>query len=296
MQAYTNDLIALRTFVTNRYAFLTNHAELRPLPPNIVAAFPPVSAPSATEIPVVTAQVAANGTNGIDSVWLYHRGKSSGRFLVAPMFDDGAHGDGAADDGIFGAATTNYPAGTKVRFYIEARSANPAKAASFSPARAEHLTHSYRVAVTTATNSPVIINEIMASNTSALADPQGEFDDWIELHNVTGQDVDLTGRYLSDEPNNPRKWAFPAGTMIPADGYLLVWADEDGQATPGLHASFKLSADGEQVFLTDTDANLNAILDSVTFGVQTTDRSYGRTSADADVWAIMDPTPLQPNR
>ena len=258
--------------------------------------FPPVSAPVATEVPVITAQVTANGTNGIDSVWLYHRGRSYGRFTVVQMFDDGAHGDGAAGNDIFGAATTNYPAGTKVRLYVEARSANAVKAASFSPARAERVTHSYRVAVTTASNSPVVINELMASNTSALADPQGEFDDWIELHNVTDQELDLTGHYLSDEPNNPRKWAFPAGTILPADGYLLVWADEDGSATPGLHVSFRLSADGEQVFLTDTDANLNAILDSVTFGAQTTDRSYGRSSADADVWVIMDPTPLRPNR
>jgi hypothetical protein len=212
------------------------------------------------------------------------------------MFDDGLHGDGVENDGLFGAATTNYPAGTKVRFYVEARSANAAKAAAFSPARAEQQTQSYRVVVTTASNSPIVINEVMASNTSTLADPQGEFDDWIELRNLTDQDVDLTGRYLSDEPNHPRKWAFPAGTVIPADGYLLVWADEDGSATPGLHASFKLSADGEEIFLTDTDANLNAILDSISFGPQTTDRSYGRTDADADVWAVIDATPGTANR
>lgn len=296
MAAYTNDVNALKAFITNRYNYLTNHAELRPLSPHTAAVFAPAVAPTPTETPFVTAQVAANGTNGLDSVWLYHRGKPYGRFAVTQMFDDGAHGDDAAEDGVFGASTTNYPAGTKVRFYVEARSANAAKAAAFSPARAEQETYSYRVAVTTASNSPVVINEVMASNTSILADPQGEFDDWIELHNLTDQEVDLTGRYLSDEPNNPRKWAFPAGTGIPPDGYLIVWADEDGSATPGLHASFKLSADGEEIFLTDTDANFNAILDSVSFGPQTTDRSYGRASADADVWAILDPTPLQLNR
>ena len=295
MPAYTNDLNSLRAFVTNRYNFLTNHAELRPLAPDIVAVSGPGVVPTATQVPFVTAETVANGTNGLDSVWLYHRGKSYGRFGGVQMFDDGQHGDGAENDGLFGAATTNYPAGTRVRFYVEARSANSAKAATFSPARAEQQTHSYRVAVTTATNSPVVINEVMASNTSTLADPQGEFDDWIELRNVTDQDVDLTGRYLSDEPNNPRKWAFPAGTVIPSDGYLIVWADEDGSATPGLHASFKLSGDGEELFLTDTDANLNAILDGISFGVQTTDRSFGRTAADADVWIIGEPTPGQPN-
>src|SRR5205085_6992076 len=137
---------------------------------------------------------------------------------------------------------------------------------SFSPARAEHETFSYRVALVTATNTPVVINEFMASNTSTIADPQGEFDDWIELHNITDQPVSLAGRYLSDETNNPRKWQFPAGTIIPPDGYLIVWADEDTLASPGLHASFKLSASGEQIFLTDTDAKLNAVLDSIVFG------------------------------
>src|SRR5262249_36863882 len=209
--------------------------------------------------------------------------------------DDGAHGDGAAGDGLFGAATTNYPAGTKVRFYVEARSAAAPQAARFAPARAEGETLSYRVAVTTASNSPVVINELMASNTSALADPQGEFDDWIELHNLTEQPVDLTGHYLSDEPNNPRKWQFPPGTIIAPNGFLLVWADEDGEATIGLHASFKLAASGESLFLTDTDANYNAILDSVTFGQQETDRSYARRSDDADVWIIGAPTPGSAN-
>ncbi|MBK7999696.1 MAG: CotH kinase family protein [Verrucomicrobia bacterium] len=295
MAAYTNDLHSLRMFVTNRYNFLTNHADLRPRQPIIASVSDPAVAPTATEIPFVTTQVLADGTNGIDSVWLYHRGKSYGRFAVSQMFDDGAHGDGAAGDGIFGGATTNYPAGTKVRYYVEARSANAAKAARFSPARAEQDTYSYRVAVTTASNSPVIINEILASNTSTLADPQGEFDDWIELRNVTDQEVDLTGRYLSDEPNNPRKWAFPAGTKIPADDYLLIWCDEDGLATPGLHASFKLSASGESIFLTDTDANQNAILDSITFGALEEDQSYGRAGGNADLWSIQTPTPEAEN-
>jgi hypothetical protein len=292
MIVYTNDLNALKTFVTQRFTFLTNHAELKPVPPDIVAVYAPTSSPTASEIPYVTAEVRAHGTNGLDSVWLYHRGKPYGRFAAVQMFDDGAHQDGAADDDVFGAATTNYPAGTKARFYVEARSANPVKAACFAPRRAEQETYSYRVAITTASNTPIVINELMASNTGTLADPQGEYDDWIELRNVTDQEVDLTGRYLSDEPNHPRKWPFPAGTRIAANGYLLVWADEDTTDTPGLHASFKLSSsDGDEIFLTDTDANLNAVLDSVVFGPQETDRSYGRTAADPDEFDFMRPTP-----
>ncbi len=75
-----------------------------------------------------------------------------------------------------------------------------------------------------------------------------------------------------------------------------MWADENGSDTPGLHASFKLDASGEQVLLIDTDARLNVVLDAVTFGTQDADRSFGRTGQDSDVWSVMDPTPGVANR
>ena len=296
MATYTNDLNSLKTFVKQRYSYLTNHAELKPLQPVINAVHDPVTKPLPSESPFVTAEVKGNGTEGIDSVWLYYRGASYGRFQRTQMFDDGTHGDGAANDGIFGGATTNYPAGTKVRYYVEARSSNSAKAAVFSPARAEQDTYSYRVGLAIATNTSVVINEFMASNSKTLADNQGGYDDWIELRNITSNEIDLTGLYLSDEANNPRKWAFPAGTKIPANGYLLVWADEDGSATTGLHANFKLSATGEQIYLIDRDANLNAVLDSIEFGIQYPDISYGREASNPSNWGIMIPTPGRTNQ
>ncbi|MBI4663783.1 MAG: CotH kinase family protein [Verrucomicrobia bacterium] len=194
-------------------------------------------------------------------------------------------------DGVFGGVIAAYPAGTKVRFYLEARSGNAAKAASFSPAKAEVKTFSFRVMAFPAATTPVVINELMAANSSTLADPQGDYDDWVELFNVTYQDLDLTGCYLSDDPTIPRKWPFPSGTMIPARGYLLVWLDEDGNAESGLHANFKSSSGGEQVLLVDKDENGNALLDSVTFGTQPADRSYGRTPGDSSAFVVMPPTP-----
>jgi hypothetical protein len=296
MSSYTNDLRALTTFITNRHRFLTNHAELRPLAPMIKVVVGPTNAPGPAEIPIITAQVEARDTNGIDSVWLYWRDQTYGRFSSAQMFDDGLHSDGPAGDGWYGGGTSNLPAGHKIHYYVEARAGNPAKAAAFMPARAEQQTFSYRVGLATAPTSPVVINEIMAANRDTIADPQGDFDDWIELRNITANEVDLAGRYLSDEPNNPRKWQFPVGTRIPANGYLIVWADEDGLAPIGLHSSFRLAAGGEELFLTDTDAALNAVLDSVTFGPQSDDISFGRTAADPDIFDFMAPTPGATNR
>src|SRR5688572_9405897 len=56
---YTNELRTLKTWVTNRYNFLTNHAELRPLAPTIVAVYDPTNRPGPTETPIVTAEVQA---------------------------------------------------------------------------------------------------------------------------------------------------------------------------------------------------------------------------------------------
>lgn len=76
---------------------------------------------------------------------------------------------------------------------------------------------------------------------------------------------------------------------------ILIWADEDGQASTGLHANFKLAASGEQVLLIDSDEEDNAVLDSVVFGAQQTDRSYGRTAANPVLWKVQTPTPGRAN-
>ena len=116
----------------------------------------------------------------------------------------------------------------------------------------------------------------MASN-STILDPQGDADDWIELKNTSNAAVDLSGMYLSDDRAHPKKRQFPAGTTIPAGGYLLIWADDDDGDSPGLHTNFKLSAGGESVVLSDTDANGNALIDAIDFPALGRDVSYGRT-------------------
>ena len=116
----------------------------------------------------------------------------------------------------------------------------------------------------------------MAANTKSLTDPQGQHEDWLELHNLTNDVVSLSGMYLTDKMDNLKKWAFPKNTTIPAHGYLLVWLDEDGKAEVGLHANFKLSRNGETVMLVDTDTRGNQVLDTVTFEKQEKDVALGR--------------------
>ena len=144
----------------------------------------------------------------------------------------------------------------------------------------------------------VRINEWMADNKTFLADPaDGDFEDWFELYNPGAETVDLSGYYLSDTLTNTTHWLIPDHTTIPAQGFLLVWADgETGQNAPGqpdLHASFSLAKGGESIGLFAPDGML---IDGVTFGAQTSDVSQGRfPDGAASILVMTNPTPRYPN-
>ena len=140
---------------------------------------------------------------------------------------------------------------------------------------------------------PLVINEFVASNSSSVLDPQGQYDDWIEIYNFGSYAMDLAGMYLTDNLSVPDKWQIPNdnpdATVISAGGFLLIWADND-TADEGLHSNFRLSAGGEEIGLFDIDGS--TLIDSVIFLDQTTDISYGRYPDANDVWRfIAAPTP-----
>ncbi|MHC4425224.1 MAG: lamin tail domain-containing protein, partial [Planctomycetota bacterium] len=140
---------------------------------------------------------------------------------------------------------------------------------------------------------PLVINEFMASNSDTIQDQQGEYDDWIEIHNVGLDPVYVGNMYLTDDLDRPTMWRIPgnnpAATIIPAGGYLLIWADND-TTDDGLHANFKLSAGGDQIGLFDRDGS--TLIHSVAFPDQTSDISYGCYPDGEDDWRFLaTPTP-----
>ncbi len=80
----------------------------------------------------------------------------------------------------------------------------------------------------------VRISEFLASNGRSHPDivDFSDYPDWIELENTSDQAVSLGGWYLSDDPERPLRWAFPTTAVIPAHGFILVWADGK-DAIPG---------------------------------------------------------------
>ena len=239
---------------------------------NYVLVAPTISSfSSSVASPVYNQTITINATCANEtSVFLGYRTNHQLKFNRVAMFDDGSHNDGAAGDHVYGVdALVN---GVVFEYYIYTENAS---AGLFSPQRAEHEYHSLTV----------LINEIVASNGASALDQNGQYDDWIELYNTTSNPIDLSGMYLTDDALNLMKWSFPVTTTIPANGYLIVWADND-LFQSGLHASFKLNASGELVIL----SNGAVFHDQVGFGVQITDVAYARCPDGGATFAYVIPT------
>jgi hypothetical protein len=259
-------------------------------PPAIAGtAHAPISPTSSDDVTVATL-VGDDGTTL--SVRLLYRAFAHGASLPdyqqVTMHDDGAHSDGSAGDNIYGAFIPAQPDGTWVEYYVEAED----DAGMVSVDRPGWPQGDYRYIVGWQ-RPPLYINELMAINTHILRDEDGDYDDWLELYNAGPVDVDIGGMYLSNNVGLTTQYTIPTGATVPANGYLVLWADGDGDAG---HLNFKLSGAGEYVGLFDSQAGHYAPIDAAYFDPQTPDVSWGRFPDGGEWYSMTMPTPGAANR
>ncbi len=122
----------------------------------------------------------------------------------------------------------------------------------------------------------VTITEFMAANSSVIADENGLYPDWIEIHNAGTNAVNLLNWCLTDTTNNLTKWRFPA-TNINAGAFMIIFADSKDRRIPGapLHTSFNLDADGEYLALVKPDGVTKVTEFPAPFRPQVLNVSYG---------------------
>jgi hypothetical protein len=151
-------------------------------------------------------------------------------------------------------------------------------------------TASFEVRVVEPANHPVI-SEIMADNSSILADEDGAFPDWLELYNPTAAAINLSGYFLTDDKSEPTLWAFPSLTLPPG-GYLLVFASGKNRVNPAapLHTNFQLDRAGEYLAL--IGPGLVTVHEFAPYPAQRPDISYGVLGGDVSLLTTMGhPTP-----
>lgn len=260
-----------------RQTFLNNHPAFR------------ATAPSISNIVTFPASVHPNSevwfnceVYNASLVELRYRQNYDILFNSTQMYDDGNHNDGAANDGVYGISINVNISG--IDYYIFADNNNAAK---FSPETAEF--EYYDLELSGVLND-LAINEFMADNETTIADPQNEFDDWIEIYNGGAEVVNFADMFLTDDLSELDKWAFP-DTTLASGGFLLIWADDD-EGDPGLHACFKLSADGEEIGLSKLENSVLILVDWISFEAQAEDTSFGRFPDGSANWQqFPEPTP-----
>jgi CotH kinase protein/Secretion system C-terminal sorting domain/Lamin Tail Domain len=275
------DFIGIKTLMDKRVAFLQSQPEFKAFAPTIAEVnYAPKTALKGEKV-WVTAKISSN-TNA----FVAYREDSEDIFEKIQLFDDGKHQDGAANDGTFGAELVARD--FKMQYYVYAENAD---AGLFAPQRAEH--EFFTLILQNAGQSNVklgdlVINEFQASNKATAKDPSDDkYDDWAELYNTTNAEIVLDNLYFTDDFTKKDKFQFPNGVKIAAKSRIIVWLDEDSKATTGVHANFKLSGSGEQLWLGKADGT---VLDSITFKGMKDDQVMARCPEGTGEFIVTSPT------
>jgi len=141
----------------------------------------------------------------------------------------------------------------------------------------------------------ISINEYSAANLEGYLDNYERTEDWIELHNSSDEDFDLSGYHLSDKESKPGKWEIPAGTIIPGKGYLVFWCSgRDEACDDNYHTNFKLSQTkgGETLLLTDDS---ESVLDMIEVEYTLVESSRCREFDGNGEWKICPEPTLRAN-
>lgn len=139
---------------------------------------------------------------------------------------------------------------------------------------------------------PLAIWEIMTSNDKYLPQNLGQCYDWVELRNISGETLDLTGYSISDDPGLPGVHTLASVKLAPGETFVVILTDEVGMVKKDFHqAPFLLNAREDQLFLFDPQGNL---LDYVYLKDIPLGYSYGREEG-AGGFFYMQPSPQNPN-
>jgi Oxaloacetate decarboxylase, gamma chain. len=124
--------------------------------------------------------------------------------------------------------------------------------------------------------SDMRLNEILVTNTNGYVDDYGNRSGWIELFNSSYGTVDIGGCYLTDDPNNLKKYSIPKGdvlTKVKPRQHILFYAD-NMPFRGTFHINFDLN-NAKEVLFVSSDGRTIVDRVSIPSNLQP-DQSYGR--------------------
>ena len=125
----------------------------------------------------------------------------------------------------------------------------------------------------------VYINEVCSKNSNNLKDENGEYSDWIELYNTENEAIDLHEYYISDDKSDLYKWNFPNQTILQSKSFLILYADSKNNTNILFHTNFKLSSNGETLYLSKNQS----LVQTFPFPEIPENQSYGNASNNPNI-------------
>jgi spore coat protein CotH len=211
--------------------------------------------------------------SGASHVTLAYRNSSDAIFSKLTMFDDGAHQDGLAGDSVYGVSLIAN--GIVIQYYLWAENDS---AGEFSPERAEYEFYEFNTKIKP---GDLVINEIMTDNSAD--------GNWIELFNNTNEALCLDSLYLSNDFNDPLKWAFP-DTTLPARGFMVILGNGENPGS-GLSSNFTFNPYGGEIMLSYP----GSMIDSFVFPEIAPEKTIGRYPNGYGSFVYMMPTYAKTN-
>lgn len=134
------------------------------------------------------------------------------------------------------------------------------------------------------------LNEVMVQNESSIVDDYGERHGWIELFNSNFAPLEISSVYLTNDPQQPKKYPVPLGdvnTRIAKRQHVVFFAD--GQPDKGtFHTNFVLEP-GKDNWIGVYDADGITLIDEVFIPASlAADNSYARSVDGAGEWVVRD--------
>lgn len=133
---------------------------------------------------------------------------------------------------------------------------------------------------------PLVINEVMAANFLGTYDARVGRGDWVELRNVSGETVELSDFYLSDDNGDPLACRLPAGALAPGE-LRVIRCSDDGTG----EVLLSLDDEREQLYLSSAER----VIDAAALHDIPLDGSLGRAEGAGGFFYFTQATPGAPN-
>ena len=136
------------------------------------------------------------------------------------------------------------------------------------------------------------INEAQYTNRITLYDADNDSPDWIEIINVSGKSINLSGYQLTDDSTTSIGWNLPNLDLAPGSIMLIFASGKNKHSVDELHTDFKLNLMQDPVILMDAKGR---ILDRIDPQCVPPDASLGRWPDGSNTLRILTPTPGSSN-